>query len=58
MFWDVAPGNLAKIDQRFRGTYYLHYDGDSPLKRRSIYTSQPGATPPKAVIFILVAMRT
>jgi hypothetical protein len=28
--WDVAPCDLVDIDQRFRGAYCLHNQGDRP----------------------------
>jgi hypothetical protein len=28
-FWDVAPCDLVEIDQRFRGAYCLHHQGDA-----------------------------
>jgi hypothetical protein len=27
-FWDTAPGSLFEVDQRFRGVYCLHHQGD------------------------------
>jgi hypothetical protein len=31
VFCDVAPCSLVDIDRRFRGTCYLHYQGDGPI---------------------------
>jgi hypothetical protein len=28
VFWDVAPCSLIGVDQRFRGVYCLHHQGD------------------------------
>jgi hypothetical protein len=28
-FWDIAPCSLVEADQRFRGTYCLHHQGDN-----------------------------
>jgi hypothetical protein len=28
VFWDVAPCSQVVRDLRFRGAYYLHYQGD------------------------------
>jgi hypothetical protein len=27
-FWYTAPGSLYEVDQRFRGVYCLHHQGD------------------------------
>jgi hypothetical protein len=29
-FWYVAPCSLVGVDQRFRGAYCLHHQGDEP----------------------------
>jgi hypothetical protein len=28
VFWDVTPSSVIAVDQRFRGAYYLHHQGD------------------------------
>jgi hypothetical protein len=28
VFWDVAPCSHVEVDRRFKGAYYLHYQGD------------------------------
>jgi hypothetical protein len=45
-FWDKAPCSLAEVDQRFRGEYCLHHQGDD------------GSITQKAIIFIVAALRT
>jgi hypothetical protein len=32
VFLDVAPFSLIGVDRRFRGTYYLHHQGDHRLE--------------------------
>jgi hypothetical protein len=72
VFWDIVPCSLVAIYRRFRGAYSLYHHGEeydagekvrldtgaTPLKRRPISTRLHGATSQKAVIFILVAVRT
>jgi hypothetical protein len=29
VFWVVAPGSLVEVYRRFRGTCYLHHQGDN-----------------------------
>jgi hypothetical protein len=54
-FWDIALCSLIEADQRFRGAYCLHHQGDSfPWWWRQIH----GAISQKAVIFMLAIMRT
>jgi hypothetical protein len=36
-FWDIAPRSLVEVDQRFRGAYCLHHDGDDPDDGGSTY---------------------
>jgi hypothetical protein len=51
IFWDLARSPVD-TDQRFRGTYCLHHEGDEPpLKRRPISTGLHGVTSRKAAIF-------
>jgi hypothetical protein len=56
-FWDVAPCSLVEVDRFFRGEDCLHHKY-APLKRRPASTRLRGTTSQKAVIFILLAMRT
>jgi hypothetical protein len=70
VFCNVASRNLDETNRRFRGVYYLHYQGDesspiirdsggrTPLKRRSTSTRLHGALSQKAVIFTLPDVRT
>jgi hypothetical protein len=56
--WEIAPCNILVVDRRFRGVYYLHYQGDgwrqyAPLKRRSTTRRLHGAIPQKVIIFLL-----
>jgi hypothetical protein len=51
VFWDVKPCSHVEVDQRFRGAYCLHHQGNSwwwrqyaPLKRSSTSTWLHGAT--------------
>jgi hypothetical protein len=32
-FWDIAPRNLAEVDQRITGAYCLHHQGDETAAR-------------------------
>jgi hypothetical protein len=34
-FWDLAPCSIVEVDRRFRGAYYLRYQGDEPLNHQS-----------------------
>jgi hypothetical protein len=33
VFWDVAPCSHVEDDQRFRGSYCLHHQGESLIPR-------------------------
>jgi hypothetical protein len=39
IFWDMAPCSLVELDQRFRGAYCLHYQGDDGGSTRPSETS-------------------
>jgi hypothetical protein len=36
VFWVVAPYSLVEVHRRFRGSCFLHYQGDSPARIRFV----------------------
>jgi hypothetical protein len=58
VFCHIHACSLVDVDQRFRGAFCLHHDGDAPLKCRPTSEREYGAMSVMTVFFMLAAMRT